>query len=162
MVLVFASCTSWEELDDDEDGVLNGEEEALGTDPSNADSDGDGIGDGEELDAGTDPTLSDTDGDGLSDSEESEFGTDPLAEDSDEDGYSDGDEVAGNTDPLASSDHPYQGGWPIGACRDDVTSTGDAEGQISATFELSDQFGEMVKLHDFCDKAVLIVAGAFW
>jgi hypothetical protein len=42
--------------DDDGDGLLNNEEEALGTDPAKADSDGDGIPDGEEFDHGTDPT----------------------------------------------------------------------------------------------------------
>jgi Bacterial TSP3 repeat len=42
--------------DDDGDGLLNNEEEALGTDPTEADTDGDGISDSDEFDHGTDPT----------------------------------------------------------------------------------------------------------
>jgi hypothetical protein len=206
LLLFLASCTPWEELDDDSDGILNGEEEELGTDPDNSDSDGDGIPDGEELDAGTDPTNTDSDEDGLSDSEEAELGTDPTKADSDDDGlndgdevssgtdpldsdsdddglsdgdeaeygtdpavadtdgdtYSDGDEVNGNTDPTSADDRPYKGGWPIDACRDDISATGDDVGDIAGSFSLTDQFGDQVKLHDFCNKAVLLVAGAFW
>jgi hypothetical protein len=42
-------------LDLDQDGLLDFEEEALGTDPNSADSDGDNHEDGDELNAGTDP-----------------------------------------------------------------------------------------------------------
>ena len=206
LALVLASCSPWAEQDDDGDGVLNGEEETLGTDPSSADTDGDGIDDKAELDAGTDPTKADTDGDGLDDGDEldsgtdpnqadsdgdgiddgdelangtdpnnsdtdgdglddgleAELGTDPKAEDSDGDGYSDGDEVDANTDPTLSTDKPYKGGWPIDACRNDISPTGNGVGDIAPNFTLSDQYGDIVKLHDFCDKAVMLVAGAFW
>ncbi len=53
--------------DADGDGILAGEELALGLDPGRADSDGDGVGDGDE----------DTDGDGWSNLDELEAGTDP-------------------------------------------------------------------------------------
>src|SRR3954468_2953803 len=43
-------------VDFDHDGLDDGEEIALGTDPRNADSDNDGIKDGDEYHAGTDPT----------------------------------------------------------------------------------------------------------
>ncbi len=43
------------QLDDDGDGLTNGEEAALGTDPALEDSDGDGHSDGEEVDGNTDP-----------------------------------------------------------------------------------------------------------
>jgi len=43
------------EGDDDGDGVSNGDEAALGTDPNNPDSDGDGVNDGIEFALGTDP-----------------------------------------------------------------------------------------------------------
>ena len=79
--------------DADEDGVTNGEEETLGTDPENPDSDGDGLNDGEEVSAGSDPLNQDSDSDGLLDGEEADLGSDPMNTDSDGDGYPDGAEV---------------------------------------------------------------------
>ena len=38
------------------DGLMDGEELELGTDPVESDTDGDGVSDGEELELGTDPT----------------------------------------------------------------------------------------------------------
>jgi hypothetical protein len=48
-------------IDSDGDGLMNDEEEALGTDPFNPDTDGDGINDGDEVDRGTDPLKPDKD-----------------------------------------------------------------------------------------------------
>lgn len=45
-----------DDLDDDGDGLTNGEERALGTDPTLVDSDGDGYQDGWEVAEGSDPT----------------------------------------------------------------------------------------------------------
>ena len=104
----------------------------------------------------------DVDGDGLLSTEEAVLGTDPYEADSDGDGTSDGDEVAWGTDPLDDDSRPYQGGWIPGACREDVDATGDGVGQITDDFELEDQFGDLVSLHDFCDRAVLLVGSAFW
>jgi T5SS/PEP-CTERM-associated repeat protein/autotransporter-associated beta strand protein len=42
--------------DEDGDGISNGQEAALGTDPNNKDSDGDGVTDGKEVTDGTNPT----------------------------------------------------------------------------------------------------------
>ncbi len=106
--------------------------------------------------------LRDTDGDGLDDDTEVELGTDPDVADTDGDDYDDGAEVDGNTDPLDADDYPYAGGWDIGACRDDLVSTGNAVGDIVEDFELLDQNGETVRLHDFCDRAILIDSGAMW
>lgn len=89
--------------DDDGDGLTNGEERVLGTDPRNPDTDGDGLKDGEEVRRyRTNPLKADTDGDGLTDGEEVlTYHTDPLNPDSDGDGLSDGDEVLKyHTDPL--------------------------------------------------------------
>ena len=89
--------------DDDNDGLTNGEERKLGTDPENPDTDGDGLKDGEEVHRyKTNPLQVDTDGDGLSDGDEVlKYHTDPLKVDTDGDGLSDGDEVLKyHTDPL--------------------------------------------------------------
>jgi len=105
---------------------------------------------------------SDEDGDGLLRSEEEEYGSDPQNADTDGDGFSDGAEVDGFTDPTDADDHPYQGGWAIGACRHDIVGTGHAPGDIAENFEHPDQFGDTVRVHDFCDKAVMLVGAAFW
>ena len=49
------SGTNWLDLDDDNDGLTNGQEITLGTDPNLTDSDDDGVPDGQELADGTDP-----------------------------------------------------------------------------------------------------------
>ena len=84
--------------DFDEDGLSNGQEYELGTEPYNEDTDGDGLKDGEEINTyGTDPLKIDTDEDGLEDGDEIYFETDPLNPDSDGNGISDGDEKRSQT-----------------------------------------------------------------
>jgi hypothetical protein len=105
----------------------------------------------------------DSDGDGLTDAEELELGTNPNNPDSDGDGWSDGEEVDGNTNPLQGDDHPYQGGWAIADCHNDIVPTGDNRmGDISQAFTLGDQYGDWVELHDFCDREVVLIGAAFW
>lgn len=105
----------------------------------------------------------DGDADGLLSDAEVTAGTDPANPDSDDDGHLDGAEIAAGTDPLDREDHPYLGGWPMdGHCRNDVVPTGNDEGQIAEQFELPEQHGETLRLHDFCDKTILITSGAFW
>jgi hypothetical protein len=69
--------------DPDNDGLTNGEEAALGTNPFNADTDGDGMKDGWEADNGLNPLAADADGDldgdGLINGYEYQRGTDPNA-----------------------------------------------------------------------------------
>ena len=87
----------------DNDGLLNSEEVALGTDPRNPDTDGDGLLDGEEVHTYlTDPLKADTDEDGLTDGQEVlTYLTDPLKADMDDDGLTDGQEILTYlTDPL--------------------------------------------------------------
>ena len=67
--------------DSDGDGICDGREEELGTNPNDDDSDDDGVSDGAEIAAGTDPSVPDSDGDGLKDGDEAALGTDPLASD---------------------------------------------------------------------------------
>ncbi len=104
----------------------------------------------------------DSDGDGLTDAEEEELGSDPDNPDSDDDGWTDLEEVEGNTDPTDKSDHPYTGGWAIGDCRNDLDGEGYGVGDIVENVTATDQFGDTLKLHDFCDKEVFLVHAAFW
>ena len=93
--------------DDDNDGLLNGWEEAFGLNPNSdqgndgglGNPDGDGLNNLAEQARGTNPILADTDADGLNDEVEtgsgvfvslSDTGTDPLDSDSDDDGLLDG------------------------------------------------------------------------
>ena len=63
--------------DADNDGLLDEQELAAGTNPARADSDGDGLLDGAELAAGTNPARADSDGDCYSDFHEVATGFDP-------------------------------------------------------------------------------------
>lgn len=102
----------------------------------------------------------DTDADGLLDDQEITAGTDPDNPDSDEDSFEDGEEIDAYTDPTDPDDHPYYGGWDIGACRHDLTATGNGVGDVAEQFELVDQYAEILRLHDFCHKEVMIIYGA--
>jgi outer membrane protein OmpA-like peptidoglycan-associated protein len=89
--------------DNDEDGLTNGQERRLGTNPDNPDTDGDMLKDGEEVNRyRSNPLKTDTDGDGLADGDEVlKYRTDPARFDTDNDGLSDGEEVTRlKTDPT--------------------------------------------------------------
>ena len=90
------------DTDSDDDGLTDGEELVLGTDPFDSDTDDDGLSDGDEVNVhGTDPLDADTDDDGLSDGDEvNVHGTDPLDADTDDDGLVDGLEIDLGLDPL--------------------------------------------------------------
>jgi gliding motility-associated-like protein len=115
---------AWEALDCDADGLTNGEEKDLGTNPKNKDTDGDGVLDGTEVTDSTNPlnpcdyiTASiteertsqwlnaDCDKDGLTNGEEIDLGTDPFDADTDGDGVLDGTEVTDGTNPLDVCDY---------------------------------------------------------
>ncbi|MBN1390799.1 MAG: DUF4129 domain-containing protein, partial [Candidatus Thermoplasmatota archaeon] len=123
--------TSISRNDTDGDGLSDGLECILGTDPCNNDTDGDGLNDRVELfvtftsmmhndtdgdalldlfeiEIGTSPRVPDTDRDGLSDREEMVLGTDPLHPDTDRGGIRDLLEVSFQKDPLdPSDDRPF-------------------------------------------------------
>ena len=113
-------------------------------------------------DDGLRPTEDDRDGDGLSNVEEAYLGSNPDAADTDRDGWNDGDEVEQNTDPLNGFDHPYTGGWAIAPCRGDLQGNGNGVGNVAYNFSLMDQHGEPVRLHDFCDRSIVLASGAEW
>jgi hypothetical protein len=52
--------------------------------------------------------------------------------------------------------------WSIGDCADSLTGTGTKKGQIAYDFIQPDQYGNPLRLHDFCDRVVLVVGAAFW
>jgi len=104
----------------------------------------------------------DSDGDGLTDDEEIALGLDPNNADTDGDGYTDGAEDNSYTNPLDPEDHPYEGGWPIDSCRNDITPTGSfTVGEIVQNYTFTDQFGEEIRLHDFCNHVVLLEHAGF-
>ena len=98
------------------------------------------------------------------------WGDDPLGGggggnpnlDSDNDGFTDGEEAEQGTDPNDATDVPYTGGWPKGSCRDDLTGEGYRAGDIVMNFSATDQYGDEVFAHDFCDRALFVVAAAGW
>jgi len=92
-----------ENIDTDGDGLLDSEEEKLGTDKNDPDTDNDGLNDSQEIEKWkTDPLIPDTDEDGYLDGEEVESGYDPLGTgqlDSDNDGLGDAYEKEIGTNP---------------------------------------------------------------
>jgi len=110
---------AWNNLDCDLDGLPNGEEVTISSDPLNSDTDGDGVTDNAEVTDNTSPTnhcsfilssqtlvpttiwnQQDCDSDGLTNEEEVTAGTNPTNPDTDGDGIIDGAEVTDATNPL--------------------------------------------------------------
>ena len=154
--------------DADGDGLTNGEEEELGTDPEKSDSDGDGADDKWEVDNGSDPLDTDSDDDGLSDGEEADLGTSPTNADSDGDGYPDAVEVELDSDPTDASSGVYEGGWPYNPNKDSIDDPGfSGKNKIGKTvprFVAPDQFGDDVELWDFGGqgKYTIVDMSAVW
>jgi hypothetical protein len=145
--------------DDDNDGLDDEEELALGTEPFDADTDDDGLSDGEEVNVfGTDPLKPDTDGDGLIDGDEVHlFGTDPLDGDSDDDGLDDGVETITMSDPLdADTD-----GDGILDGRDVEWLQTAIEGILDRAFKSENRRGHREALLSQLDVIERLVAGGF-
>lgn len=56
----------------------------------------------------------------------------------------------------------YAGGWYKALCADEIQGTGTREGDIVQDFMQMDQFGEDLRLYDFCDRHVWLVGSAYW
>lgn len=145
LILSLTACSGNGSGDDDGDGLSNADEALYTTDPLNADTDGDGLSDLEDINAGTDPLNPDTDGDR----------------------YLDGWEVIEGSDPLDGTSWIYQGHWPYNP--DKATFPGqpiDQPAQLGlgvANFNLgTDQFGDIVSLHDFIGKPIVIDISSMW
>lgn len=80
-VLAATATVIWQDLDEDGDGLVNGDELLYQTAPDDPDTDRDGLNDFDEVQRGTDPRNFDSDGDGATDLTEVQQGTDPLTVD---------------------------------------------------------------------------------
>jgi hypothetical protein len=56
----------------------------------------------------------------------------------------------------------YAGGYPTNRCATTPSATGYGVGDISPDWELTDQYGDSVRLSDFCGSVVLLESSAFW
>jgi hypothetical protein len=90
----------------------------------------DGVGDGLEILIGTNPLNPDSDNDGLTDGEEGTLGTNPLDSDSDNDLLPDGAEVDAGTNPLDANSAPRI----TGITRTSTNFTVSIEAARSATY----------------------------
>lgn len=141
-------------------------EDTLGNVGANADAEDDedvggASGDGDDP-VGDGPAVGE-DGGGMPDPDDG-GADDSGADDGVDDGT--GDDGVGDDPPSADDggpmESPYVGGWDIGDCQDATQSTGTAVGDVLPDFTLLDQHGDMVRLYDFCHKAVWLIEGAFW
>jgi hypothetical protein len=132
-------------------------EEPTGLKP-NGDEDLDGLTNGDEEILGTDPYIADSDGDGMSDLEEIEAGTNPLYK------YShlyEGDYRVGycNVKPVPTGPTLEQKDPTVGP---NFTWYSLQEGDVPFNTQFIDQNGEVVDLYSFCGTQVMVLAGAGW
>jgi hypothetical protein len=90
-------CSAFQK-DTDNDGLSDGLEASIGTNPSLPDSDGDGLSDFDEVNWDGDPATYNSAGD-----------LNPLAADTDNDGFQDGMEFAASYNPLSAASFPVWG-----------------------------------------------------
>jgi hypothetical protein len=92
-----------------------------------------------------------------------EDGDDQPAEAGDGDG--DGDADTGQA--VCDVPSPYMGGWDIGCCQDELEPSpwyagGVGQGSILPDWTFTDQFGEAVRVWDFCHDAIYFEYSAVW
>jgi hypothetical protein len=122
------------------------------------------IGDAGDVDAGTSSSM--MDGDADADADAGDADADADAGDADAgDGDGDGDPTG---EPECDGTSPYMGGWDIGCCQDDVApqngwSPGGVHvGTIMPDWTLTDQFGEALRMYDFCHETIWFEYVALW
>lgn len=89
---------------------------------------------------------------------------DTEAGDGDGDGDTGESTAPGNTCDVPS---PYMGGWDIGCCQDEVGSTswapgGVGQGTVLPDWTFTDQYGDAVRVRDFCHEAIYFEYSAMW
>lgn len=113
---------------------------------------------------GDGPAADDDGGGGMPDPDDGN--ADDSGVDDGPDDSATGDDSGADEPPSADDggpmESPYVGGWDIGDCQDSTQSTGTAVGDVLPDFTLMDHNGDMVRLYDFCHKAVWLIEGAFW
>ena len=94
-----------------------------------------------------------------------------MNEDGDGDPGEDGDGDPGDGDgdgEACSGESPYMGGWDIGCCQDEVppqngwAPDGVFTGTVMPDYYFLDQFGDQVRLYDFCHDAIYFEYAAVW
>lgn len=123
--------------DEDGDGLQNGDEEELGTDPNNADSDDDGFGDADEVLEGTNPNYE------YSHSYTGEYNV----------GWCD-------TPPEPTG--PTLEGEYVDEAGNSLATWALQNGDVPDNFTMLDQHGEMVDLYSFCGTQIMVVVSAGW
>jgi len=182
---IVGSCTYWFDADTDDDGILDGAEDANHngvvdpdeTDPCNIDTDGDGIQDGTER--GVIEAVPDPDGDGpllgtdtdvfIPDADSNT--TDPLNKDSDDDGAWDGAEDANHngsvdadeTDPNDALSYPaaiihLKQGFNLIAIPADVSNQPDLKNWLPA-FGDSTEIEKVMVYDDQAGKFITLIPG---
>lgn len=93
--------------------------------------------------------------------------------DSNGDGDADPDTGEGEEDtttgpPVCEATFPYMGNWDVGCCQDEIQPQngwapgGVGVGTIMPDYYFTDQFGEEIRLYDFCHDAVWFEYVALW
>jgi hypothetical protein len=122
--------------DEDLDGLVNGDEELMGTDPFSEDSDGDGMSDLEEVEAGTNPNYK------YSHTYQADYNI----------GFC-------NVKPVPTGPTLEQKDSSIAP---DFSWRSMQVGDVPQNLQFLDQNGEMVDLYSFCGTQVFLLAGAGW
>lgn len=129
-------------------------------DDATADNDGDGLTNGEEADMGTDPDAADSDGDGTSDPDEIDAGTNPKFIWSHP--YAEGDYLVGNCPVFP--DEANSGPTGRGAVSGGGTWDAYQEGDIMHNLGVGghDSFNQETPVYSFCGNYTMVVQSAEW
>ncbi|KIG17798.1 hypothetical protein DB30_02831 [Enhygromyxa salina] len=85
----------------------------------------------------------------------------------DEDGDETGDNAEAAELDTCDTPSPYQGGWEVGCCQADVVPSawspgGVGPGTIIPDWTFTDQYGDAVRVYDFCHDAIYFEYAAMW
>jgi thiol-disulfide isomerase/thioredoxin len=125
-----------------------------------ADNDGDGISNGDELEIGTDPENADTDGDGFDDAREWQDGTNPNYEYSHS--YTGDYRIGFCETPPESTGPTLAQTYTDPDSGTSVNYSVLQNGDVPENFIMMDQNGEDLNLYSFCGRQVMVVVSAGW
>ena len=153
--VLLSSCIEGAQVDDKDDDDERSEGDSQGDCTDGEDNDDDGDIDCQDQGCQDKPACAPT-----VDTAEPDVDTDSDT-DTDTDTDSDTDTDT-DSDTDADTLPSYTGGYNVAPCDGGVSSTGYSVGDVAMDFQLMDQHGEYVRLSDFCENSVLLVAAAFW